>query len=187
MFGAQGRRAKNIFYEEAVRVPFLIRWPGCIPAGRTVDACLNTPDVMPTLLSLMGLPVPDEVEGTDLSHCALGRPGPEPEAAFMQGMGATAIWEDGHEWRALRDKRHTYAVYRADGRELLFDNQADPYQTQDLAADPGHAAVRERFRGAIQDRMAVLGDRFEACSWYRDHWTADRVIVCTATLRKGAG
>ena len=71
--------------------------------------------------------------------------------------------------------------------ELLFDNQADPYQTQDLAADPGHAAVRERFRGAIQDRMAVLGDRFEACSWYRDHWTADRVIVCTATLRKGAG
>jgi arylsulfatase A-like enzyme len=187
MFGAQGRRAKNIFYEEAVRVPFLVRWPGRIPAGRTVDACLNTPDVMPTLLSLMGLPVPEGVEGTDLSHCALGRPGPEPEAAFMQGMGATAIWEDGHEWRALRDKRYTYAVYRADGRELLFDNRADPYQTQDLAADPGHAAVRERFRGAIQDRMAALGDRFEACSWYRDHWTADRVIVRTATLKEGAG
>src|SRR5690606_34830552 len=87
MFGAQGRRAKNIFYEEAVRVPLIMRWPGHIPAGSTSDVCLNTPDIMPTLLSLLGLPIPDEVEGMDLSHCALGRSGPEPEAAFMQGMG----------------------------------------------------------------------------------------------------
>ena len=35
MFGAQGRRAKNIFYEEAVRVPFLLRWPGHVAAGST--------------------------------------------------------------------------------------------------------------------------------------------------------
>jgi arylsulfatase A-like enzyme len=187
MFGAQGRRAKNIFYEEAVRVPFLIRWPGRILAGQAVDACLNTPDIMPTLLSLMGLPVPDEVEGMDLSHCALGRPGPEPEAAFMQGMGATAIWEDGHEWRALRDRRYTYAVYRADGHELLFDHRTDPYQKRNLATDPSHGELCESFGQAMRGRMAELKDTFEACSWYRDHWTEDRVIVRTATLRDGPG
>ena len=43
-------------------------------------------------------------------------------------MGTTAAWVDGHEWRALRSKRYTYALYRADRSELLFDNQADPYQ-----------------------------------------------------------
>ena len=130
MFGAQGRRAKNIFYDEAVRVPFLIRWPGVAPPGATADACLNTPDIMPTLLAALNLPVPDEVEGFDFSPLFRGeRLEGEPDAAFMQGMGATAIFEDGHEWRALRSKRYTYAAYLADGSELLFDNRSDPYQT----------------------------------------------------------
>jgi arylsulfatase A-like enzyme len=182
MFGAQGRRAKNIFYEEAVRVPFLLRWPGHVLPGSVSDACLNTPDILPTLLSLLGLPVPAGVEGMDLSHCALGRPGSEPEAAFLQGMGATAVFEDGHEWRALRDKRHTYALYRADGSELLFDNLADPYQVHNLVADPARAETLERFRDMLRARMAALNDTFEACTWYRDHWTEDRIILRTATM-----
>ena len=183
MFGAQGRRAKNIFYEEAVRVPFLMRWPGRVLADGTSDACLNTPDIMPTLLSLIGLPIPVTVEGTDVGHCALGEGGPEPDAALMQGMGATAIFEDGHEWRALRDKRYTYAVYRADRCELLFDNQDDPYQMRNLADDPVYTGVRDRFRTMLEARMAALGDTFEACTWYRDHWTEDRIIVRTATMK----
>jgi len=143
---------------------------------------MNTPDIMPTLLSLLGLPVPASVEGTDLSRCALGRPGPEPEAAFLQGMGHVVMWEDGFEWRALRDTRYAYAVMRADGREYLFDLRADPQQATDLATDPAHAATLHRYRQALRQRMAVLGDTFESCTWYRDHWTRDRVIVRTATL-----
>ena len=177
MFGAHGRRAKNIFYEEAARVPFLVRWPKAIPARRVADACLSTVDIMPTILSLMNLPVPKAAEGTDLSHCALGKDGPEPEAAFMQNTGACAAWRNGHEWRALRDKRYTYAVYRRDKAELLFDNQADPYQTKNLAADKKHADALERFRKLLGRRMAELSDTFETCTWYRDHWTKDRNII----------
>lgn len=153
MFGAQGRRAKNIFYEEAIRVPLLVRWPGCVLAGHVSDACVNTPDIMPTLLSLLDLPIPDGVEGVDLSHCALGTAGPEPEAAFLQGMGTTASWEDGHEWRAVRSKRYLYAVFRVDSSELLFDNLADPYQTRNLAADPKHAGVLQHFQAMLEQRM----------------------------------
>lgn len=185
MFGAHGRIAKNIFYEEAVRVPFLLRWPGHAPAAAVSDACLNTPDIMPTLVSLLGLPVPAAVEGSDLSHCVLGRPGPEPEAALLQGMGHVVMWEDGFEWRALRDAGHTYAVTRADGREYLFDLVADPLQANDLAGDPAHAATLRRYRAALRERLAALGDTFEACTWYRDHWTRDREIVRTATLNVG--
>ena len=184
MFGAQGRRAKNIFYEEAVRVPFLLRWPGHVPAGYTSDACLNTPDLMPTLLSLLGLPVPAGVEGIDLSHCALGQAGDEPEAALLQGMGATAIFEDDHEWRALRSKQHTYAIFRSDRSELLFDNQADPYQTQNLANNPDQADLLDHFRTMLQTRLTQLNDTFEACTWYRDHWIEDRVIRETATAER---
>jgi len=108
MFGAHGRVAKNIFYEEAVHVPLLIRYPGHILAGTVTDVCLNTPDIMPTILSLMGLPIPDKVEGMDLSAFAFGKKGKEPPFAFMQGMGATYLWDDGFEWRALRDKQYHY-------------------------------------------------------------------------------
>jgi arylsulfatase A-like enzyme len=187
LFGAHGRRAKNIFYEEAVRVPFLVRWPGHSQAGQESDVCLNTPDIMPTLLSLLDLPVPDEVEGMDLSHCVVGEPGPEPagaepDAALMECTGATAAWENGHEWRALRTKQYTYAIYRSDAEELLFDNVVDPYQMMNLAQDPACADVMERFRAMLATRMAALNDEFEACTWYRDHWTEDRLILRTATL-----
>jgi len=182
MFGAHGRRAKNIFYEEAARVPFVIRWPAKIPAGSVSEACFGTVDILPTLLGLMNLQVPDEVEGMALDHLAFGKPGPEPDAAFLQNTGACAAWENGHEWRALRDRRYTYACYRVDGRELLFDNQADPLQMRDLAAEPEYAQVRDRFKRMLEEKMTSLGDTFPECTWYRDNWIEDRIILRTATL-----
>ena len=212
MFGAQGRRAKNIFYEEAVRVPFLVRWPGQIPTAHVSDACLNTPDIMPTLLSMLELPIPGEVEGRDLSntqkypgecHTAFipgeahtgdliplilirkntpfHQPADEPDAAFMQGMGCTAKWEDGYEWRALRTKRYTYAIHRPDRSEKLFDNVADPFQTRNLIDESKSTGLRDQFRIVLQQRMNAINDTFEACTWYRDNWTEDRIIRRTAT------
>jgi arylsulfatase A-like enzyme len=171
MFGAHGRIQKLTFYEEAARVPFLVRWPDRIPAGSVSDACLATPDIMPTLLGLMGLPVPSEVEGTDLSRIARGKKGPEPADAFLQGMGHTYLWIDGFEWRAVRNKRYTYAVYRVDGSEHLYDNLEDPLQKANRARDPAFRGVLDEFRGRLAARRKALGDTFEACTWYRDHWT----------------
>jgi arylsulfatase A-like enzyme len=183
MFGAHGRRAKNIFYEEAIRIPFLIRWPGHIPEGHITDACLNTMDIMPSLLSMMNLPIPEDVEGMDLSHFALGEKGPEPEAAFLQGMGCTANWYNGYEWRALRSKQYTYAIYKSDHSELLFDNIADPFQTNNLVENPEHTDILNYFRKMLKIRMEDLNDTFELCTWYRDHWTQDRKIVKSATIK----
>ncbi len=50
LFGAHGRRAKNIFYEEAVRVPFLVRCPGTVREGSS-DVCLNTVDVILSIIT----------------------------------------------------------------------------------------------------------------------------------------
>jgi arylsulfatase A-like enzyme len=184
LFGAHGRRAKNIFYEEAVRVPMLLRWPGGIPAGRRSDVCLSTVDIMPTLLDLMGLgpDIPGEAEGMSLAPHALGKPGPEPQAAFMQICGSTAAFVDGHEWRALRDKRFTYARFRVDGRELFFDNVADPYQMNNLIADPAHSALIRGYRGMMQAKMDSLKDNFAPCTWYEKNWTdGQRRIIRSAT------
>jgi arylsulfatase A-like enzyme len=182
-FGAHGRMAKNTFYEEAVRVPFLMRSPANGVTAGVSDACLNTVDIMPTLLGMMDLPIPAKAEGMDLSGIATGQGGPEPEAALMMCTGPTADWEDGNEWRALRDKQYTYGVYRVDGSELLFDNLADPYQMTNLIDDPAHAATVERFRTMLAARMAEINDTFAPTSWYNGHWVDEnRLIQRTATL-----
>lgn len=187
MFGAHGRQAKNVFYEEAARVPFLLRYPSKVKAGTVSDACLNTVDIMPTLLGLCGLgdKIPKEAEGMDLSHLARGNKGPEPEAALLMNTGACASWEDGHEWRALRDKRFTYALYRGSGklprRELLFDNVADSFQMKNLIDDPEHTKTVERFREMLAAKMNDLNDTFPASTWYRGRWVDEnRIIVASA-------
>ncbi len=188
MFGAQGRMKKNIFYEEASHVPFLIRWPGQIPEGLVSDACLNTVDIMPTLLALAGCPIPPAVEGVDLSHCVLGQPGPDPEFAFLMNTGACALWENGHEWRALRDKRYTYAVLRGGGekdlprKECLFDTLADPFQMQNLAGVSEYEGVLAGFQRKLRETMASLNDTFPESTWYRDHWIENRIIKRATTL-----
>ena len=189
MFGGHGRMKKNIFYEEAARVPFLMRWKGRIPAGSVSDACLNSPDIMPTLLGMAGLnaQIPNEAEGMDLSHLALGQPGREPEAAFLLNTGACAVWQDGHEWRALRDKRFAYAIFRGGGpknlprKEVLFDNVADPYQMKNLIDHAAHRPRIEKYRAMLKTKMVQLNDTFPASTWYRDRWTdGNRLITASA-------
>lgn len=180
LFGAHGRRAKNIFYEEAVRIPFLIKWGSRLGTG-SCDACLNTVDFMPTLLSMMGLPVPEAVEGMDVSQYLLGdKNAPRPDGALMMGTGATAAWEDGHEWRAFRTERYTYAVYLVDGKELLFDHKSDPYQRNNLAAKEDSQAILTELREKMRAKMKEIHDPFQPSSYYKEHWvTKDRIITKT--------
>ena len=73
------------FLREAARIPFLLRWPGHVPAKQVSDVLLGTPDIMPTLLSLLKLPTPRSVEGMDLSRF---RPG--GAVAFRREQGTYA-------------------------------------------------------------------------------------------------
>ena len=153
-----------------------------IPAGMVSDACLSTVDFTPTFLGLLGLPVPSRMEGMNLSHLALNQSGPEPDAAFMQGTGATANWETGHEWRAVRNKQYTYAKFRIDrvdaDQELLFDHTNDPYQLTNLVSDPQHQTTLQELRNKLTEKMQSLSDTFEASTYYRDNWTdGNRIIL----------
>ena len=175
LFGAHGRRAKNIFYEEAVRIPFLIRWPGVLEEGSKRNFVLNTVDIMPSILSLMELPIPEEVEGSDRSLCIMGKEDTE-DGALMMGTGPTAVWGDGYEWRAYRTKRYTYAIYKKDGMEFLFDNQEDPYQMHNLIGENGYEEIVNRLKEEMYEKMKSIGDNFERNSYYEKFWVENRII-----------
>ncbi|MDD3409951.1 MAG: sulfatase-like hydrolase/transferase [Eubacteriales bacterium] len=180
-FGAHGRRAKNIFYEEALRVPFLVRMPGGAQAAAKTDAILNTVDLLPTLCDLLSLRAPEDIQGQSVAGVITGENDSQPDCALLQGTGAVAAWQDGYEWRGLRDKQYVYARYRVDGAEFLFDHQNDPYELHNLAGDPAHAERLERMRERMAQKMAAVNDTFMACTQYRDQWTENRLILRTAT------
>ena len=51
------------------------------------------------------------------------------------------------------------------------------HQATDLAADPKHQAKLAELRKKMNAKMKGIGDEFKKCSWYRDNWTKDRVII----------
>lgn len=174
MFGAHGRRAENIFYDEAVRVPFLLKCGAAVEKNETV---VNTVDIMPTLLSLMRLPVPDGVDGKDKSKYIMTEEKEDDNAgALLIGTGAAAMWRNGCEWRGWRTRRYTYAVYKKDLKEFLFDNKEDPYQTINLAENAAYSKVHQRMEGDMYAKMKEIGDGFENNSYYKKNWLKRRVI-----------
>jgi len=174
MFGAHGRRAKNIFYEEAIRVPFLIKWGFQFQKGNC-QTCFNTVDIMPTLLSVMGLPIPQGVQGIDLSQSIKNN---EPgEGTLLMGTGPTAIFADGNEWRGFRTNQYTYAVYKRDLNELLFDNVNDPFQKTNLAKNPEYTSIKKTLKSKMFAKMKEIGDDFEKNSFYEKYWVKHRKIL----------
>ncbi len=160
MFGSHGVGSKRQPFEESIRVPFMAWCPGRIPAGRASDALFGTPDLMPTLCGLAGLPEPDSCMGADFSGHILGDAGPEPEAQLIMHVDKSHA-SGGHThpapiFRGVRTARYTYAVNK-DGPMYLFDNQKDPYQMNNLAASPEH----ERLRSELRATLAALLEKAE--------------------------
>lgn len=174
MFGSHGRRSANIFYDEAVHIPLLIKQGNRFSRTRN-KTCVNTPDIMPTMLALLGLAVPDAVSGKDISRAVIDGSEIENDSLLL-GTGPAAIWGDGREWRGLRTSDYTYAVYLSDGEEFLFKNSDDRFQLIDLSKDGAYADVLNALKSKMQCKMDEIGDTFEKNSFYKKNFVSKRKI-----------
>lgn len=140
------RGRKRSLYEGGVRVPFLVRWPGKVPAGRVEDeAIVAGVDLLPTVCKLAGVNLPDDfrADGEDRSVVLLGK---------SQERRQPLLWE----WRfniagepfhkspmlAIRDGRWKLHLNPDRSRIELYDIPRDPTQLSNLAAQ--HPEVVER-------------------------------------------
>ncbi|MDE0098172.1 MAG: sulfatase [Truepera sp.] len=167
MLGSQGQERKQRPWEESIRVPFLVRLPG--REGGEVDAMLNAHDILPTLLGLCGVEIPDTVDGRDFSPTLTGGPDPSGGAALLASF--YPLWEagGGREFRGVRTHRHTY-VRTLEGPWLLYDNERDPYQLVNLVNDPAHSQVQEELERTLRHLLTELGDNFERGLSYVQHF-----------------
>jgi arylsulfatase A-like enzyme len=151
-------------WDGSVCVPFLLNWAKHPEwAGQVSDLPIDSPDIMPTLLGLLGLPIPDSVEGRDWSPILRGEAeatGDEDALLIMAAEFTELRFNGMRAYRGLRNRQYTY-VRNLEGPWLLYDNQADPYQKQNLIANPEHAAIRKRLDAKLQARLDDMGDAFE--------------------------
>ena len=174
MLGSHGRFKKQQPWEESIRVPFLLRYPALLGnKGREVDAPIDAPDIMPTLLGLCGLSIPDTVEGLDYSEYLQGCEDPSDGAAVIMCPHPFGQWSalahGGKEYRGLRTQRHTYAR-TLEGPWLLYDNQEDPYQLENLVGVPEHAELVRELDAWLQRRLDAMGDEFLPGMEYIRRW-----------------
>jgi len=154
MMGSHGEMGKPYFWEEAYGVPFMLSWKNQL-APRQEELLLGTPDIMPTLLGLLGLgaKTPATVEGTNYAAAIRNLPGAvRPEFAWY-----TNPWNA----RGVRTKTECCYFYRdAAGRsdDLCFDLRNDPFQLRNLS--PERPETVKALAAETRNWLQRMGDPF---------------------------
>jgi arylsulfatase A-like enzyme len=145
MLGSQGLEDDDQPFEEAVRVPLIIRYPPEFAAGRKDDALLSSVDLMPALLALCKVEIPEGVQGLaaparrDSIYCS-GKLG-EPD-----------------EWRMVVRGLDKLVVDRGLNVTHLFNLGQDPLEMENLAREPSQDLKRDELRALLRDWMRRTGD-----------------------------
>ena len=174
MMGSQGRPPcqKQTPWDESIRVPFLLRLPAGADgktAGRGVPAPINTPDILPTLLGLVGLSVPASVQGEDLSALVRAAGGAADRAALVMNVSPFGGNQKDKEFRGIRTARYSY-IRSLEGPWLLYDNQVDPCQMTNLAGRAEHAKIQDELERQLQAEMKKHKVDFRPRQAYLDEW-----------------
>lgn len=153
--GTRGR--KHHIFEGGMRVPFIVRWPGRVPAGQVIDTPVIGLDLFPTVLELAGLPPPDDrvLDGESLvSLLTGGAPPASPrEICFFMINDLQAIrsgrfkYHDRHGVFYGNPMDWPWGPMRRQG-PWLFDLELDPDESYDVSAK--HPEVTARLRAAME-------------------------------------
>lgn len=172
MMGSHGMRPfmKQLSWDESIRVPFLIHYPNMGKnKGAVVHAPINTPDILPSLLGLAGIAVPETIEGEDLSGL-IKSPDPDVDrAALIMNVCPFTSEYKYPEYRAVRTKQYTYAK-TPEGAGKLFDNLNDPYQLNNLSGQPEYTELQQKLDKQLQKALLKIGDDFKPRDYYLKKW-----------------
>ncbi|WP_155601379.1 sulfatase/phosphatase domain-containing protein, partial [Zobellia amurskyensis] len=176
MMGSHGARpfAKQLAWDESIKVPFLISYPSIGKnKGAIVNAPINTPDILPSLLGLSEIEIPSTIEGENLSSL-IKSPNPEIDRTALV-MSVCPIAEEYiyQEYRAIRTKQYTY-VRTPDNATMLFDNIDDPYQTKNLIGYDNFQNLYIELDAKLKKALQEIGDKnFKHRDYYLKKWNLE--------------
>lgn len=151
MLGAHGMRGKFNFYEESVRVPFLIRYPGKIQPAQTISDPVSVLNIFPTVLDYAGLKhIP--TDGYSLKGLMEGTEAPKYDFAISEwnweNKNVPSIMIRTKQWKLMM-------THRSGGKnvEALFDLKNDPHELNNLL---GHNPHRFKYNAKAEELRSKL-------------------------------
>lgn len=156
---------KGTLYEEAIKVPLILRCPKILPAGRVIEHQISQIDIMPTILDLLGIQPPDFMEGRSTRSLIEARSDSFREECFAETppAGWQALQDDDREiwcirtasWKLILNTTRSGAYQRFE----LYNLKQDPAELQDLYRidHPTVGSLRPKLEGFIRKaRQAKL-------------------------------
>jgi len=134
--GEKGMWGKGTLFDVSARAPLMIVDPDAATAGQSCPRTVEFVDIYPTLVDLCGLPVPPGLEGQSLTPLLR-----DPQASWDHSAYTFVARED---WLglAVRTERWSYTEWDEGRRGCeLYDLQADPRESRNLAADPAYGEI----------------------------------------------
>jgi arylsulfatase A-like enzyme len=141
--GDHGLFFKTFFTEGAARIPFLLRAPGL--DSNEVPCPVGQEDVMPTICDLLGVNIPNEVNGESLVKLANGTGGKERQYAVSQHLSGNDMT------LMIRDEQYKYCFARYGATEELYDMKNDPHELNNLSKEPAMKDKLMAMRHLAQD------------------------------------
>lgn len=158
--GEHGLTSKVLAYEESIRVPLIVSGPGL--TGEANDELVLNADIAPTLLDLVGLPIPESMHGSSLVPLLAGKR-TDWRTSFLYEAPVPALGS----WPlfAVRTQNRKYIqTYDPDDPsrlvfEELYDLRDDPHEMTNLAGLDEHSATHKRLRAELAELREHVGAR----------------------------
>ncbi len=172
MLYSHGAQKKQQPWDESILVPFLLKYPKLFQnKAKEIPTPFSHPDIMPTLLGMANVEIPNTVEGVNFTPHILGEP-INVKAALITCPVPFHQWNystGGREYRGVRTERYTYAKDMK-GPWLLYDNQTDPYQQNNLVDKSEYAQIQEELESQLNAILIKHGDEFKEGKYYMEKW-----------------
>lgn len=148
--GEHGWYDKRWMFEESLKMPFLIRWPGKIAPGTRCDQLIQNIDYAPTFLDAAGVEIPDHVQGRSLTPLL-----ENPAETQWRDSIYYHYYEHGGEHQVprhegVRTERYKLINFYSNDGLNLFDLKTDPMEMRDVSGDPAYAATLDSMKAELQ-------------------------------------
>ncbi len=187
--GEHGWYDKRWMFEESLKMPFLIRWPGVLEPGTDSTALIQNIDYGPTFLDAAGVPVPAEMQGQSMVPLLKnqGKPTADWRDAIYYAYYENAAVHNVPVHDGVRTERYKLMYFPRTREWNLFDLQTDPQELQSQHDNPEYARIlqgmQKRYRdlrGLYEVNSAVI----PATRGDEDRWR-ERDKQLTAEAQKG--
>lgn len=151
---------RRLAYDEAARIPLLMRYPAKIEAGSTPDEFAQTIDLAPTFVETAGGEIPQRYQGRSLWPLLVGETPDDWRDSLLIEYYSDTVFPHVHKlgYKAVRTEDWKYIHYTDQaGMDELYDLKNDPYEIKNLIDDPASADELAAMKAELKKLLADSG------------------------------